>query len=134
MLKLLIALALVLPVHENTDSLKQKAVQENKNIIIYFSGSDWCTICHQFKSRVINEPKVNELLKDRFVYYVADFPQRKKLATDIVKMNEYLASRLNEEGSFPRFVITDENFVLKAVVPNDADAATAYEILEKNIK
>lgn len=135
MLKILIAAIMMMAVeYESPASLQQKAKEQNKNIVIWFCGSDWCAICHQFKARVLDEPVVDTLIRQKFVYYTADFPQRKKLDKAVVRTNEFLAEKFNQEGSFPKLVITDENFVLKAIVPNDADAATAAEILEKNIK
>jgi thioredoxin-related protein len=135
MLKILMAAIMMITVgYESPTSLQQKAKEQNKNIVIWFCGSDWCAICHQFKSRVLDEPGIDALISQKFIYYTADFPQRKKLDKEVIRTNDFLAEKFNQEGSFPKLVITDENFVVKAVVPNDADAATAAGILEKNSK
>lgn len=134
MLKIIYALMLWMMQVQDPAVLQQKAKDENKNIVVYFCGSDWCTICHQFKARILNEPMIDTLIQKEFVYYVADFPQRKKLPAKEVKMNEYLAERFNQEGAFPKLAIVDADFKLKAVVPNDASIETAYSILQKNIK
>ena len=32
--------------------LTEKAHKENKNIVVYFSGSDWCSVCNKFKKNL----------------------------------------------------------------------------------
>lgn len=114
--------------------ISSQAKKESKNVIVYFSGSDWCTICHQFSGRVIKDEKVSEVIKSNYVYYVADFPQKKKLAKDIASTNEFFADKLNEEGTFPKFVICDDEFNFIANIPSDATAESALTILKKYIK
>lgn len=95
------------------EELTKQAKSENKNIVIYFSGSDWCTICMKFKKKVLQEKEIRSLLDDNYVYYVADFPQLTQLKEAVVKKNEALAEKLNQEGFFPFLVITDENLTVK---------------------
>ncbi len=134
MIKILITAMLFLSLPETPASLQRKAIEEHKNIVVYFCGSDWCTICHHFKNRVLNDTAVDALLQKNFIFYTADFPQRKKLPGDVVKTNEALAEKLNGEGTFPKLVVTDENYSIKAVVPTDASAEKALEILNNSIK
>jgi thioredoxin-related protein len=83
------------------------AKESNKNVVIYFCGSDWCSICHKFKKNVLAKPSVDSVLKNDFVYYVADFPQRTKLEKEVSALNSELAEKLNTEGLFPKLVIAD---------------------------
>src|SRR5690606_13651401 len=79
-------------------NLKSKSEAENKHIAVYFSGSDWCTNCHKFKANTLNEEAVDALLKNNFIYYTADFPQRTKLDAATHKANEFMADKLNPGG------------------------------------
>ena len=95
--------------HNIIKGIKSDATEHNKNIAVYFSGSDWCSNCHQFKSSVLDTKEISQLLADSFVFYTADFPQRKKLGADIIKANEQLAEALNPEGEFPVLVLADKD-------------------------
>ena len=48
-----------------------------------------------------------------FIFYKADFPQRKKLSQAEIKLNEQLAERYNPDGHFPRILIigSDKNVI-----------------------
>jgi thioredoxin-related protein len=115
-------------------NLQSKATQSQKNIAIYFCGSDWCSVCNNFKKSFLSNPKVDSLLKNNYVYYMADFPQRTKLEKSIVELNEALAEKLNPEGHFPKLVITDEQLKIKVVIFKNEAFETAYLKLENNSK
>lgn len=89
--------------------LQERAREKHQNIAIYFSGSDWCSSCRQFKEKVLAQPAIDSLLKHGYVFYVADFPQRKKLPDSTRVFNDFLAEKLNPSGIFPAFILTDEN-------------------------
>lgn len=114
--------------------LQARAVAENKHIVVYFSGSDWCSVCHKFKKGFLSAPMVDSLLQNHFVYYVADFPQRKKLDKETTSLNEDLAERLNPDGIFPLLVIADSALNVKQIItaktPND-EAGRYLEGLSK---
>ena len=93
--------------------LQQRATEEKKNIAVYFCGSDWCSSCHKFKSTVLAQPPIDSLLKQGYVFYEADFPQRKKQADSTKTLNDFLAEKLNPNGVFPALVISDESFRIK---------------------
>ena len=101
---------------ELAPALKEKALSENKNIAVYFAGSDWCSNCNKFKRELLDVPQIDSLLKNNFVYYMADFPQRIKLEKEVVATNEFLAEKLNPGGEFPVLVLTDENWSVKAKI------------------
>jgi thioredoxin-related protein len=86
-------------------SIVKKAKENNKYIAVYFSGSDWCAICHVFKNEFVEQKEVAPILNADFVYYNANFPQRKKLAKDITATNDALAEKLNPNGIFPLLAI-----------------------------
>jgi thioredoxin-related protein len=120
--------------NEASNDLQNKAIESKKNIVVYFCGSDWCSPCNNFKKGFLSNAKVDSLLKNNYVYYIADFPQRKKLEKSVVQLNESLAEKLNAEGHFPKLVITDENLKVKAVILQSEAFEAAYTKLETNIK
>lgn len=111
--------------------IQQKAIDEKKNIAVYFCGSDWCSSCHKFKNTVLAQPAIDSLLKQGYVFYEADFPQRKKQADSTKTLNDFLAEKLNPNGVFPALVISDENFRIKyAQYGSKASAETVLSNLK----
>lgn len=102
--------------NEIHSELQQKANVENKNIAVYFCGSDWCAVCHKFKCELLVIPAIDSLLNHSYVYYIADFPQGIKQEKSVVASNEFLAEKLNPGGEFPVLVIADENWNVKTKI------------------
>ena len=79
--------------------IKQIAQQENKNILIKFSGSDWCIPCIKLQKKVIDDPRFQEFISKNLVYVEADFPRKKgKLTKELVARNKELADNYNQQG------------------------------------
>jgi thioredoxin-related protein len=123
-------------VSSETDNLTivKKAKENNKYIAVYFSGSDWCAICHVFNNEFVAQKEVAEILNADFVYYNADFPQRKKLAKDITATNDLIAEKLNPNGIFPLLVIADENLNVKKVITRTMGYDKSLEALKVSVK
>lgn len=109
---ILLLLASVFISHDGS-FLREKAMEKHQNIAVYFSGSDWCSSCRQFKEKVLSQPTIDSLLNHGYVFYVADFPQRKKLPDSTRVFNDFLAEKLNPAGIFPALVLTDENLAVQ---------------------
>ena len=86
-----------------------KAEKNKHNIILVFSGSDWCGPCIKLDKEIWSTPKFQELSKDVFVMYRADFPRRSKnaLAKEQQDQNNRLAEKYNPNGYFPLVVVLD---------------------------
>ncbi|SEJ56428.1 Thioredoxin-like domain-containing protein [Dyadobacter koreensis] len=80
-----------------------------KNKFIVFSGSDWCKGCIQFRKKVLNDPSFETFAKENLEVVVADFPQRAKLAKEIIEQNEALAEKYNPKGVFPNLVLISDD-------------------------
>jgi thioredoxin-related protein len=94
---------------KNFEQAKTEATQNNKRILINFSGSDWCIPCIKMKKDVFETTKFMEYAQQHLILVRADFPRLKKNQLDKaqVKINEALADRYNAEGEFPMTVLTD---------------------------
>jgi thioredoxin-related protein len=93
------------------EQAKKIANEQNKNIIIVFSGSDWCAPCIKLDKNIWqSESFKNEAAKD-WVLIKADFPRKKanELPKEQTEHNRKLADKYNIEGSFPLVVILDKN-------------------------
>lgn len=91
-----------------TNSL-ETAKSENKKVLLYFSGSDWCAPCVKFKKFIVNTPEFQTFASENLVMYNADFPRlsKNKLAKEVEKENETLADKYNSKGLFPLILLLD---------------------------
>lgn len=92
------------------------AKTENKNVLLYFSGSDWCAPCVKFKKFIVNTPEFQSFATENLVIYNVDFPRlsKNKLTKEVEKNNELLADKYNSKGIFPLILLLDaEGNVIK---------------------
>ncbi len=84
-----------------------KAEKNKQNVVLVFSGSDWCAPCIKLDKEIWSTPKFQELSKDSFVMLRADFPRRGKnaLTKDQQDHNNSLAEKYNQNGYFPYVVV-----------------------------
>ncbi len=94
----------------NLEEAKATAVEQNKNIVLVFSGSDWCAPCIKLDKNVWQSEVFKTYANEKLVLLRADFPKKKAnaLAEDIKKGNAALAEKYNKEGYFPFVVVLDK--------------------------
>lgn len=92
--------------HETTwltdyNSAQKIAKKTNSNILMYFTGSDWCSPCKALKKDLFETEQFKEVAKDYVLLYV-DLPRKKEsLSADELKQNKELLSQWNKKGIFP---------------------------------
>lgn len=97
--------------NENFNEAQQQAKTSHKQILINFSGSDWCGPCIRLRKEILESEVFEAYAKENLVLVRADFPRQKKnqLPVAQVKKNESLAEQYNPEGKFPYTLLLDEN-------------------------
>lgn len=95
----------------NFAEAKVKAAKENKNIILVFSGSDWCAPCIKLDKKVWQSEAFDKASKENWIIYKADFPKKKgnQLPEELANQNKALAEKYNKAGNFPLVVLLDKN-------------------------
>ena len=95
----------------NFETAKQKATEENRNILLVFSGSDWCIPCMKLEKNIWESKEFINDSNQHFVLLRADFPKRKAntLSKEQQKQNDKLAELYNKNGLFPLVAILDKN-------------------------
>ena len=90
---------------DDFDEAKAKAAAEGKNILIDFSGSDWCGWCVKMEKEIYSDKKFISEAKKKFVLLMIDNPQNKSILSPLAaKQNSELTSKYNVRG-FPTTVI-----------------------------
>ena len=90
------------------------AVTKKQNILLNFSGSDWCGYCQEMHKKIIGTDAFINYAIDNLVLVNADFPNRKKnkLPTALALQNKRLAAKYNPNGVFPLTVLLNADGVV----------------------
>jgi len=92
-------------------ALAQKtAREENKDILLFFTGSDWCGFCIKLEKAVLTTPEFSEFIADKYVPVVLDFPNKTELPEELAEQNQRLKDELGATG-FPAVFIADPNIL-----------------------
>jgi thiol-disulfide isomerase/thioredoxin len=91
------------------------AAKENKNVLLDFSGSDWCTACIRLRKTLLSDPVFIDYAKKNLVLVNIDFPQRTSLSPELTKQNNHL-QEIYGVDAFPTLVLlTPQEKPLKRV-------------------
>jgi thioredoxin-related protein len=86
---------------------KAKAKAENKDLLIDFTGSDWCSWCIKLDEEVFAKEEFQKEAPKHFVLVKLDYPNNKELVTEeIRKQNEELGAKYQIQG-YPTILLTD---------------------------
>mgnify|MGYP000267984924 CR=1 FL=1 len=90
---------------------KELASQNDKKIVLVFSGSDWCAPCMKLDKSIFKTEDFQSFATNNYIMLKADFPRRKKnaLSSELQKHNNLLAEKYNPRGFFPLVVVMDSS-------------------------
>ena len=93
----------------NIEEAKTEAKALNKNILLVFSGSDWCAPCIKLDRTIFQTEVFKAEAALKWVLVKADFPKKKVnlLSAELTESNKKLAEKYNKEGNFPLVVLLD---------------------------
>src|SRR5690349_19143489 len=72
---------------------KKKAREENKPVLILFTGSDWCPYCMKWEKEVFSQPEFKEYAQKNLVLLLVDFPDKKPLPKAQARANDALQQK-----------------------------------------
>ena len=96
---------------DNYTSVVRCAKDEDKPIILVFSGSDWCAPCIKLDKEIWQSKEFDSYASKNYILYRADFPRKKsnKLPKDLEDQNKSLADSYNPNGHFPLVVVLNKD-------------------------
>lgn len=83
---------------------KKRAKDEKKDILVDFTGSDWCGWCIKLKKEVFDQPEFKEYAKKSLVMLELDFPRKTELPAKLKEQNEKMAKDFKVDG-FPTILL-----------------------------
>lgn len=109
-----LALALVSPLFAggegwliDFEAAKKKAEAENKDLLVDFTGSDWCGWCIKLVDEVFKHEPFKAGVADKFVLVELDFPKDKsKMSAETIAQNKDLQKKYQIKG-FPTILLLD---------------------------
>jgi thioredoxin-related protein len=91
---------------EDFEAAKATAAKDKKDILMDFTGSDWCGWCIKLKKEVFDKAEFAKAAGGKFVFMEVDFPQEKKQDEKVKAQNAKLQETFKVEG-YPSIVLTD---------------------------
>lgn len=89
------------------EAAKKQAADSKKDLLIDFTGSDWCGWCIKLNDEVFKHDAFKNGVKDNFVLVELDFPKDKtKVSEEVRAQNEKLSEKYGIQG-FPTILLTD---------------------------
>jgi thioredoxin-related protein len=92
---------------ENLAAAKEAAAKEGKDLLLNFTGSDWCQFCIQLDKNVFSTEEFLKGAKAHFVLVKLDYPKdTSNQPQQVIEQNADWQKRLGIEG-FPTIVLLD---------------------------
>ncbi|OAB78949.1 thioredoxin family protein [Cochleicola gelatinilyticus] len=91
--------------HTDLEEAEKISQAENKQILVYFTGSDWCSPCIALKKDFFETSEFADRA-DNFVLVMIDYPRRVDiLSEDQLAYNKKIVAKYNKNKSFPKLVM-----------------------------
>ena len=89
------------------EKAKSEAASSKRDLLLDFTGSDWCSWCIRLRKEVFDLPAFKEAAPKDFVLVELDFPQdAARVTPEIRKQNEALQATYSVKG-YPTIYLTD---------------------------
>jgi len=87
---------------------KEEAAKSGKDLLVDFTGSDWCGWCIKLDKEVFQHDEFKTGVKDSFVLVEIDFPKDKsKISAETLEQNKELGKKYGVRG-YPTILLLDE--------------------------
>ena len=104
----------------NFAAAKAEAAAQEKDLLLNFTGSDWCGFCISLRDQVFGTPVFEKAASEHFVLVELDYPRHQKQPAELQKQNEKLRLEFGIEG-FPTLFLADCEGRVYGNIPNQPD-------------
>lgn len=116
---------------EDFAKAKETAAAEKKDLLLDFTGSDWCGWCIKLEEEVFSKDAFKKAVPQHFVLVSLDFPHEKKQDEKTKEQNTKLQEDFNIQG-FPSIILLDSAARPYAAIGYEEGGAANYvQHLEK---
>lgn len=107
------------------EAAKKAATEQKKDLLMSFTGSDWCGPCMMLDEEVFAKEDFLKTAQESYVLVNLDFPQKTTQEAALKQQNEKLAETYSIEG-FPTVLLCDEQAKPYAVTGYQPGGSAAY--------
>ncbi|HAV12678.1 MAG TPA: hypothetical protein DCX06_04150 [Opitutae bacterium] len=94
--------------HTDVNRAMQLAKSTNKQLLLNFTGSDWCGWCIRLDNEVFSQQGFINYAKSNYILVKVDFPKRSTQTDQLRKQNRSLANKYRVRA-YPTIVLVDSN-------------------------
>ena len=84
--------------HTNINKAIELSMKENKPLLLFFTGSDWCGWCIKLVKEVYKTEEFNTWANKNVILVDIDFPRKKKLSEELQNQNRQLQQMFGVRG------------------------------------
>lgn len=84
--------------HTDMNKAFDIAAKENKTLMLFFTGSDWCGWCIRLQNEVLKTTDFEEWAKDKLVLVELDFPRKTPQDKNIQIQNHQMQQMFKVQG------------------------------------
>ncbi len=84
--------------------------ETGKDILLDFTGSDWCVWCHRLTAEVFSQQEFKDYAEENLVLVYLDFPQEIELPEETILQNQLMMQLFGVQG-FPTIWMIDSQQV-----------------------
>lgn len=85
-----------------------RAKNENKLVLINFTGSDWCPACIKMREQVFASPTFHQYADNNLYLVEIDFPRRKAQSPELKRANEALSEKYGVDAYPTMFLLNGD--------------------------
>jgi thiol-disulfide isomerase/thioredoxin len=81
-----------------------QARKEQRNVFLFFTGSDWCGWCKRLEAEILSTKEFGDYAKEKLILVKLDYPKHTEQSEDLRNQNSALATQYNITR-FPTVII-----------------------------
>jgi len=93
---------------EDYKAAVEQAKAEKKDLLVFFTGSDWCPYCQELDETILSKDAFEKEAPKHFVLVKADFPKEIEQSDELVEQNKALRKKYKVRG-YPTLVLASSD-------------------------
>lgn len=100
---------------KDIEAALKKAEVENKNVLLLFTGSDWCGFCKKLEKEVLSRKEFQKIAPLKYVMVYFDFPSEKKISPEQMKIQKKWQRKFNISGYPTTIILNSKGEKVKSI-------------------
>ena len=94
--------------HTDVNMAINLSVKQDKPLLLFFTGSDWCGWCIRLQKAVFLKPEFKSWASKNVILVELDFPRRTPISNELMQQNRELANLFSVRGYPTIWFVTPE--------------------------